>query len=509
MCCGHHNRREFLGVATGVAAGLGLTGPMAAVGAVGAGDGWDPDRAFDVVGKPLRIKPILMYNISRPRKMTSWKGWGSVRSDQAADQEVKLITKELSALAKKASFPLEVLPVTKVKSAEQAAQAAKGDHDAVVVYPATGSGTMLRACIPSDKNAIIFVRHRSGPVYYWYEALSTRYLKKNTVDGDVAQPGTANVTVDDVVVDDMEEMLWRLRGLYGVRNMVGCRIVALGGPAGKYAGEAPQVARERFGLDIVDVSYDELGKRIKSAMADAKLMAQARQWTEKFLSMPNTKLNTEKNFVVNCFVLYDIFKQFMREANAPAFTIKGCMSTVLPMSQTTACLTLGLMNDEGLLAFCESDFVIIPAGILARFVSGNPAFLHNSTFPHAGMVTCAHCTGPRRMNADRYEPVEITTHYESEYGAAPKVEMPKGQMVTFIDPEYATCRWLGFTGTVEDNPYYEICRSQQDVRIHGKWQKLMNEARDSHWIMIYGDHLNAVGYAARKLGVDWETITEA
>jgi len=27
--------------------------------------------------------------------------------------------------------------------------------------------------------------------------------------------------------------------------------------------------------------------------------------------------------------------------------------------------------------------------------------------------------------------------------------------------------------------------------------------------MIYGDHLNAVGYAARKLGVDWETITEA
>ena len=184
------------------------------------------------------------------------------------------------------------------------------------------------------------------------------------------------------------------------------------------------------------------------------------------------------------------------------------MSTILPMSRTTACLTLSLLNDEGLLAFCESDFVIIPAGILMRFVSGRPVFLHNSTFPHAGMVTCAHCTGPRRMDADRYEPAKIMTHYESEYGAAPKVDMPPGQVVTFIDPEYATCRWLGFTGTVTDNPSYEICRSQQDVRIHGKWQKLLNEVRDSHWVMVYGDHLKACEYAARKLGVNWDSIAE-
>ena len=72
----------------------------------------------------------------------------------------------------------------------------------------------------------------------------------------------------------------------------------------------------------------------------------------------------------------------------------------------------------------------------------------------------------------------MLTHYESEYGAAPKVEIPPGQQVTFIDPEYATARWVGIRGIVEGNPFYEICRSQQDVRIQGDWKKLLGEVRD-------------------------------
>jgi L-fucose isomerase-like protein len=198
----------------------------------------------------------------------------------------------------------------------------------------------------------------------------------------------------------------------------------------------------------------------------------------------------------------------MREYNAPAFTIRACMSTIMPMAETTACLSLSLLNDEGLLAFCESDFVVIPAGILLHYVSGKPVFLHNSTFPHKAIATCAHCTCPRRMDGKRYEPAKIMTHYESEYGAAPKVEMPKGQQVTFIDPEYSTGRWVGFKGVVRSNPFYEICRSQQDVEIQGDWRKLLKEVRDSHWMMVYGDYLRELGYAARKIGIKWIDISQ-
>ncbi|HSB17980.1 MAG TPA: hypothetical protein VLE22_26250 [Bryobacteraceae bacterium] len=88
------------------------------------------------------------------------------------------------------------------------------------------------------------------------------------------------------------------------------------------------------------------------------------------------------------------------------------------------------------------------------------------------------------------------------------MEIPIGQEVTFIDPEYSSGCWVGFKGIVRANPFYEICRSQQDVEIQGNWELLRGEARDSHWVMAYGDHLAAVGYAARKLGVRWVDIAK-
>jgi hypothetical protein len=450
-----------------------------------------------------------MYRVPERREQTSWKSWGGVQTDEAALEEVDRISSELDGIAKHAGFPLQVLPLLKVKSEEEARQTREQDRDATVLYPAAGSGGMLRACV-KDRNTVVFARCRSGPVYYWYEALSTRYLRPNCemAGGEISDDDRL-LSVDDVVIDDYDELAWRLRALYGLHNLRGARIVAVGGPMGKYAPDAPQVARDRYKLDIVDVSYEDLGRRIRAAMADPERMQRADRWTNLYLSLPHTELATDRKFVVNAFVLYGVFKDLLEENDASLFTIQQCMSTIMPMAQTTACLTLSLLNDEGLGAFCESDFVIIPAGILLHYISGKPVFLHNSTYPHMGMVTCAHCTGPRRMDGEHYEPVRVMTHYESEYGAAPKVEMPIGQEVTFIDPDYANPRWVGIKGTVEGNPFYDICRSQQDVRVHGKWEKLLNEVRDSHWVMAYGDYLSEIGYAARRLGIQWDDITAA
>jgi hypothetical protein len=467
-------------------------------------DLWDPGRPFIHPGKPLTVQPVLMYATPEPREMTSWKSWGGVQTEEAATEEAARIEKELDTLRMEAGIALEILPVLKVKSEERALEAAASQADVLVVYPATGGGNLLKACCSGDQSKLIFLRHRSGPVYYWYEGLSVRYLGTGKPRNEA--PYLNKVAVEDVVVDEVMELGSKLRGLYGVKNLLGTRIVALGGPWGKYASDAPGLARERYGIEILDFSYQDLEPRITEAFANPKQMATAEAWASRFLSQSSIELATERSYVVNAFVLYGLFKDLMKEHDCTAFTIKDCMGTIMPMSRTTACLTLGLLNDEGLLAFCESDFVIIPSCILLRHLSGKPVFLHNSTFPHKGMVTCAHCASPTRMDTEKYEPTKIVTHYESEFGAAPKVDMPIGQRLTFIDPEYTTGRWLGFQGVVESNPFYEICRSQQDVRIAGNWKRLLEEARDSHWAMVYGDHLEEAGYAARKLGVEWESL---
>lgn len=509
MCCTHLSRRQFLGTSSGLVAASTLGFSAAAAPPAWADDRWNPERPFAMPTRPLRVLPILMYRTPVPREKTSWKSWGGVQTDSAATEEVARIAAELQRIQSQHAVPLEILPVARVKTAEEAQALASTPRDATVVYPATGSGEMLRACIP-DQNTVIFTRHRSGPAYYWYEALSTRYLRPAAEAAEQPAPtGDRLLSVDDVVVDNLADLAWRLRALYAAANLRGSRIVAIGGPMGKYAPEAPQVARDRYGMEILDVSYDDLAVRIQAALSDTRCMRQSEQWADAYLAMPGTTLSTGRSYIVNAFMLYGVFKDLMEEHGASLFTIQQCMSTIMPMADTTACLTLSLLNDEGLGAFCESDFVIIPAGILLYYIAGKPVFQHNSTFPHGGVVTCAHCTGPRRMNGDRYEPTDLMTHYESEFGAAPKVEMPLGQELSFINPDYANPRWVGLRGSVIDNPYLEICRSQQDVRVEGAWEKLLDEVRDSHWVMAYGDYLKEAGFAARRFGVAWENISMA
>ncbi len=508
-CCHCHlNRRTFFELTAAGTAAVGLGGASRSY-AGGRIEEWEPDKPLLKLGRALRVQPVLMYTVSHPRKQQSYKSWGGIQDDEAAAKEAVCITEELQTLVEQSEFPLEMLPIMKVKTGKAAAEVHNRNFDVLIVYPSRGGGDLLRSCISSKKDTIIFARHRSGPVYYWYEALSVKYLQTEYETTKQAVQGNKFVHVDDVVIDDLTELRWRLRALFAVKNFLGTKIVALGGPWGKYSPQAPERAKTRFGMEIIDVSYDELAERIQSARADRRLVRKAKTWTGRYLSIPKTTLKTEKQFVENCFLLYWIFKEMMLEHGADAFTIRQCMSTVMPMSETTACLTLGLLNDEGYMAFCESDFVIIPPGILLRYISGKPVFLHNSTFPHNGEVTCAHCIGPRRMDGETYEPAEITTHYESEYGATPKVEMVIGQELTFLDPEYSVGRWLGFKGRVLRNPRYEICRSQQDVRIIGDWRKLKSEVRDSHWVTVYGDYLKECGYAVRKLGLTWDAISDA
>jgi hypothetical protein len=236
--------------------------------------------------------------------------------------------------------------------------------------------------------------------------------------------------------------------------------------------------------------------------ADKNRMALAEAWTERYLSIPATTLATERHFVVSAFLLYGLFRDLLREHDATALTIQHCMTRALPISKTTPCMPLSWLNDEGLIGLCESDFVVIPAAMLLRQITGKPVFLHNSTFPHQGLVTCAHCSAPRRMDGKNYLPAKILTHCESDYGAAPKVEMPINQEMTFIDPEFSKPRWLAFRGVVKANPSYDVCRTQQDVAIAGDWKRLIPEARDSHWVAAFGNHLDTIEYASRKIGLD-------
>ena len=110
------------------------------------------------------------------------------------------------------------------------------------------------------------------------------------------------------------------------------------------------------------------------------------------------------------------------------------------------------------------------------------------------------------MDGKTIEPARILTHFESDYGAAPKVEMHKGQKVTNIVPDFKAERWLGFSGEIIDAPFLPICRCQIDIRFDCDTNTVAERMPGFHWMLVYGDYLREAGYALKKIPIKWDCL---
>ena len=497
------NRREFLqGVGSVALASAAITGlSWSSVSAAERGDSVPKRRA-------LKVKPILVYSTPKPRHQTSWRSWGGIQTEQDAKKEVNTIQSELRDIRANADFPVEFLPASKIRGKGEVASVSGLDKaDVIIIYAAGGGMDTFDELAKTGKDVIFFCRHKSGPVYLWYEIISPRYLRQHT--DTLALKG---IDDGDVVIDNQDEIMWRLRALCGLRNAQGTRIMAIGGPGAWAQSRDFRVKmfndiQKKWKFDIQTFSYKELGELIKEAKADKNAVKRARNRAGRYLRSAGTTLETDRKFVDNGFLLEQVFRGMMKKADCSALTINGCMGTIMPLAETSACLTLSLLNDAGYQIYCESDFVVIPSGVLMAGISGKPVFLNDPTYPHDGLITLAHCTAPRRMDGKKREPARIMTHFESDYGAAPKVEMPKGQVVTNIAPDFLIKRWVGLVGKVVDSPFMDVCRSQIDISFSCDSQKLAERMPGFHWMTCYGDYMRELGYALKKVEIEWENLT--
>lgn len=490
------SRRTFLGAGGTALGAMALSGlSWSALAAA------QPELPSAPPRRALVVKPLLLYQLYHRRPQTSWRPWGGIATQQQVDEELARIAGELEKLKGQADFPVQFLPVAPITDARQLEKIQDlGSADVLLVYAADGD---LNAIARLGKHTIFFVRHKSGPLYVNYEIISPRFLRQHT--DHLAVQG---FDYDDVVVDSQEEILWRLRSLGGLHNTLGAKILAVGGPAAwaQPQGVVPDLVRKLWKWDIQTIPYDELGKLIQAARTDQKEVALAKRRAGEYLKLPGTSMETDRKFLDNAFLLEQVFRKLMAQAGCRAITINACMGTIMPMSETTACMPLSTLNDDGYLAFCESDFVVVPSGMLAGSISGHPTFLNDPTYPHDNIITLAHCTGPRKMDGKTIEPARILTHFESDYGAAPKVEMREGQKVTNILPDFASKRWVGFLGEIVAHPFLPICRSQIDIRFNCGTQKVAENMPGFHWMTIYGDYGREIGYALKKIPIGWEWL---
>lgn len=499
------SRRIFLeGIGMGAVSSFALSAAAKTVSAANAKPGQDSPLP---AGKALKIKPVLVYHLEEPRELTSWRSYGAIHTKADVEAEANHIAEDLKTFSVKSEFPIEIQPVTLAANEHEAKAITAGDMDAILIYAAGGWTPIYEALSATSIPCVMYVRHKTKPHYLWYEIAHWRFLRRN--EDAMVQP---NMDTGDIVVDDYDEILWRMRAIYGLKNAKGTKMLAIGSLAA-YSEPAqelgPTHARDVWNYDIEIVPREEYAQRLQKAREDRAVVEAVEKETDAFLKRPGVTLQTDRKFVYNSFMAYWVCKDLLQEKNAFNFGFDFCMGReIIEMLDTPPCLVLALANDEGYSAYCHTDLSHTCAGVFMRRLTQQPTFLCNTHFPHDGIFTVAHCSAPRRMNGRDYEPVTIMTHYESDYGAASKVEYTKGQQVTVVIPNLHCTKWQGFKGRIVATPSLPACRSQMDIQVDGDMDELIKEMEGFHCHVVYGDFLRETGYALKKLGkIGWRNFS--
>ena len=192
---------------------------------------------------------------------------------------------------------------------------------------------------------------------------------------------------------------------------------------------------------------------------------------------------------------YVAIKKICQEERLDAMTIR-CFD-IIKACNTTSCLALAKLNDEGIVAGCEGDMQTLMTMLLARKLCNEPAFMANPSILTDKTTMFAHCTVPLSMC---YR-TTMRTHFESGIGVAVQGDMPL--------TDYTIMKWGGRrldkmfvteAKAIKNEYSNHFCRTQITFDINLK-PYLLNHSIGNHHVIIKGCHAAEIRRFMRENGI--------
>ena len=192
--------------------------------------------------------------------------------------------------------------------------------------------------------------------------------------------------------------------------------------------------------------------------------------------------NASKTDMLAADKTYSALKKICQEERLDAMTIR-CFD-IVKACNTTSCLALARLNDEGIVAGCEGDMQTLMTMLLAKKLCNEPAFMANPSILTDKTSMFAHCTVPLSMC---YK-TTMRTHFESGIGVAVQGDLPL--------TDYTIMKWGGrrldkffvMEAKAIKNEYSNhFCRTQITFDVNLK-PYLLNHPIGNHHVIIKGRH---------------------
>jgi L-fucose isomerase-like protein len=156
--------------------------------------------------------------------------------------------------------------------------------------------------------------------------------------------------------------------------------------------------------------------------------------------------------------------------------------------ETSGCVALSELNDEGIVAGCEGDVVSTVGIMWARELTSEMPWMANpaQVDVDANRVLLAHCTVPRSI-VDSYA---LRSHFESGSSVGIQGTIPPGPVTLLRIGGIAMDElWLAEGEVHVREPIEGLCRTQMDVHLsRGSVSDLLERPLGNHIVAVMGHH---------------------
>ncbi|MBF0503028.1 MAG: fucose isomerase [Candidatus Riflebacteria bacterium] len=253
----------------------------------------------------------------------------------------------------------------------------------------------------------------------------------------------------------------------------------------------PIAAARHWGISFRSIEIEDLTKYRREVEND-----EAAAIAHKFSSRARAVREPSEVDIVEAARIFMALKRLVSEEQLNAITVR-CFDFI--KERTTGCLALSLLNDEGLVAGCESDAQSVFSMLLLKLLTGQTSFMANPTQVkrETNKVIFAHCTIATRLTREYI----IRSHFESGVGVAIQGEMIPGPVTIFKCGGPGLDRFFISGGRLLENlgdPH--SCRTQVELVLDEPVDYFLKTPLSNHHVIIPGNHVELLREFTHEAG---------
>jgi len=290
---------------------------------------------------------------------------------------------------------------------------------------------------------------------------------------------------------EMEELVAEIEELAEYKkvrdNIASARLGVIGQPSDWLIGSQIDYehAAHHWGTEFVDIELDQVYQALEKVDT-----AKAKRIAADFLENATEIVESNAADLVDASKIYLALKEVITKNDLDALTIR-CFDIVTELN-TTGCLALALLNNEGLVSGCEGDIPAAFTMFLAHQLTGQMPFMANPAAidKNKDEILFAHCTVATDISSDYI----IRSHFETGIGVGIQGVLETGPVTVFKIGGAGLEQYFVAEGEIIENmDSPNACRTQLKISLPQSSDYFLNDAIGNHHLIIpgyYADKIN-------------------